>query len=177
MAYGAYNMDKNENFRRFRRHLHQLSLHYEIQIIIESKINFSNFPFFQLWVRALLASFFQYKSNLGYHRFDFFKTHYQTFLHLNLTQLTCTFRLHPLYFVIFLQNPKIRVVNVFIHSYLNFHLDFPNVSWFKSMIFWLSNAPSTIPISFLDPELSQMIFQMWVYSRPYFSDFMFSFGI
>ena len=136
-------------------------------------MNFSNFPFFQLWVRALLASFFHYKSNFGYHRLYFFKTHYQTFLQLNLTQLIHTSRLRPLYFVIFLQNSKIRVVNVFIHSYLNFHFYFPNVSWFKSVIFQLSNASSTMSISFLDPEISQIIFQMWVYSRPYFSDFIF----
>ena len=28
-------------------------------------------------------------------------------------------------------------------------------------------------ISFLDPGISQMIFQLWVYSRAYFSDFMY----
>ena len=49
-------------------------------------MNFFNFPFFQLWVRALLASFFHHNSNFGYHWLYFFKTHYQTFLQLNLTQ-------------------------------------------------------------------------------------------
>ena len=118
------------------------------------KNQFFQFSIFQLWVRALLASFFHCKSNFGYHRLYFRKATPKTFLHLNLFSLICTSRLHPLHFVIFLQNPKIRVVNVFIHSYLNFHFYFPNVSWFKSVISQLSNALSTMSISLLDPEIS-----------------------
>ena len=114
---------------------------------------FPIFHFFQLWVRALQAPFFYYKSNFGYHRLCFHKATPKTFLHLNLLPLICTSRLHPLHFVIFLQNPQICVVNVFIHSYLNFHFYFPNVSWFKSVISQLSNALSTMSISLLDPEI------------------------
>ena len=54
----------------------------------------------------------------------------------------------------FFGNPQIHVVTVFIYSHLNFHFYFPNVSWFKSVIFQLSNAPSTMAISLLDPEIS-----------------------
>ena len=135
-------------------------------------MNFFNLPFFQLWVQALQASFFHYKSIFGYHRLYFLKETPKAFLQLKMYELICTFRLHPLHYVTFLKTPQICVINVFIHSCLNFHFYFPNVSLIKSDIFHLSNAPSTMSIFVLDPEISQIIFQMFVYLRPFLGDFI-----
>ena len=118
------------------------------------KNQFFQFSIFSIVGSGTLGAIFLLKSNFGYHRLCFHKATPKTFLHLNLSPLICTSRLHPLHFVIFLQNPKIRVVNVFIHSYLNFHFYFPNVSLFKNVISQLSNALSTMSISLLDPEIS-----------------------
>ena len=134
-------------------------------------MNFFNFPYFQLWVRPFWASFFQYESIFGYHWLCFLKAPPKAFLHPKMYELLCTTRLHPLHFVIFPQNPQICVVNVLICSCQNFHFYFPNVSWFKSMIFQLSNAPSTMSIAFFDPRISSIIFQMFAHSRPFLGNF------
>ena len=117
-------------------------------------MNFCNFPYFQLWVRPFWASFFKYESIFGYHCFCFLRAPPKAFLRPKMYALLCTSRLHPLHFVIFPQNSQICVVNAFICSCQNIRFYFPNVSCFKSIIFQLSNALSTMFIAILDPEIS-----------------------
>ena len=67
---------------------------------------FSLFYYFPFWVLQLIMLIFQSDRFPGYNRLFLFKTHYQNFLWINLTQLIRTSRLHPLHFVIFAQTPK-----------------------------------------------------------------------
>ena len=124
-------------------------------------MNFFNFPYFQLWVRPLSASFF------GYHWLNLFKAEPKSFLQLKIPALPCTSRLHLLIFAMSPRTPQIRVVNVFIRSFLNFHFHFPHVSWLKIVIpvFQLSNTLLTTHIALLDPKISYF---KCSFSRDYF---------
>ena len=66
MTFDTYNSVENEKFGHFKIHLHPLSLNYELQIIIWSKVDFQfSTLIFQLWVRPLSTSFSNVNQFLG----------------------------------------------------------------------------------------------------------------